>query len=195
MKMEARNPFESLMFLLTLALGLLCAPRQAYAQTGTLNWHWSYDNTRYVVGPTDEIVINATLFNETSSTITITPNFIGGTVFTGPLQSKYDFQVPPEWGIQFSHISLHPGESFPFVWGRLFPIGGYVSPGSYVSDFALFGVGFGSVGGSKQPQNSFTVQVVPEPCALVLLLAAGVYAARQLETKSRAATQRKLRGL
>jgi hypothetical protein len=39
-------------------------------------WSWSFDETSYVVGPTDDILIQATLFNDASSTGSI--HGIGG---------------------------------------------------------------------------------------------------------------------
>jgi hypothetical protein len=77
------------------------APSTASADT---IWWWSFNETAFVVGPTDPIILHATVFNSPLSTGPIMK--IGGGSFTGDLQAIYDF----EWGSNdpFLGLSVEP---------------------------------------------------------------------------------------
>ena len=142
---------------LLLPFVLLCVPSTASADT---IWSWSFDETTFIVGPTDSIVLHATLFNSPLSTEPLTER--GGASFTGDLQKIYDFTWGPD--AQYSGLNVEPGDSFSFVLGTLTPIGGSVPIGTYPFCCEAH-LGFGSVSSSAflPPLNTFEIAVVPEP--------------------------------
>jgi hypothetical protein len=119
---------------------------------GTLAW-W-YDNTNYVVGPSDQILVTGTIANSSLDPYTI-PG--AGANFSGDLQKVYDFTFLLDL---YGHtVPGHGVLQFPF--GLLTPIKGYVQPGTYVADPAWIGFG-GS--GPISPENNFHITVqAPEP--------------------------------
>jgi hypothetical protein len=142
---------------LVLAFIQLSAPSTASADT---IWGWSFNETNFVVGPTDSIVLQATVFNTPLSTEPIMK--IGGGSFTGDLQAIYDF----EWGpnAPFLGLSVEPGDHFSFLLGTLTPIGGSVPIGTYpFCCEAHLEFGSASSSASLPPINTFEIQVVPEP--------------------------------
>jgi hypothetical protein len=146
---------------LVLAFIQLSAPSTASADT---IWWWSFNETKFVVGPTDSIVLHATLFNSPLSTEPITR--FEGASFTGDLQAIYDFKFGPD--AQFLGLTAEPGGDFSFVLGTLRPIGGSVPAGTYPFCCEAH-LGFGSVSSSAflPPLNTFEIEVVgdvvPEP--------------------------------
>jgi hypothetical protein len=133
------------------------APSTASADT---IWWWSFNETAFVVGPTDPIILHATVFNSPLSTEAIMK--VGGGSFTGDLQAIYDF----EWGPNdpFLGLSVEPGDHFSFVLGTLRPIGGSVAIGTYpFCCEAHLQFGSGSSSSSRPPINTFEIHVVPEP--------------------------------
>lgn len=167
--------FASLSALASLAL---CASLSAQ---GTLNLHWQFDQMVYTVEPWAKLEIRATLFNDPTSTASLAFDSIGAGVggsFTGDLQKTYTFtwgptSMPTDYWKQFAGLNLAPGQSFGYVVGKLAPIGGYASPGTY--DFArdnytdLSITPFGHPELLLLPRNSFTIQVIPEPAPLACL--------------------------
>jgi hypothetical protein len=138
--------------ILLLFFVLLIQPFSAWAQ-GTLAW--SYDNTDYLVHPSDQIVVTATVTNSSLDPYTISGYSAN---FSGDLQKLYDFtfllnltgRTVPGQGV------LH------FDFGMLTPIGGYVAPGVYDADPAWIGFGVGP--SPLSPDNNFRITVeVPEP--------------------------------
>ena len=116
---------------------LLLAPASSRAD---LIWSWSFDQTEYHVKPTDPIIVNATLFNDPSSTQDI-ENMGFGASFTGDLQKTFHFTFGPtgnssDFGLEFIGLVLAPGDSFPFVFGLLKPISGVAPEGVYPADLA-----------------------------------------------------------
>lgn len=147
---------------LVLAFVQLSRPSTAAADT---IWWWSFNETSFVVGPTDSIVVEATVFNSPLSTEPMMK--IGGGSFTGDLQATYAF----EWGSNdpFLGLSLAPGSHFSFVLGTLRPIGGSVPTGTYpFCCEAHLEFGTASSSTSLPPLNTFEIQVVPEPPMWVL---------------------------
>ncbi len=144
--------------IVALVLGVIqvSAPSAASAET---IWAWSFNETNFVVGPTDSIVLQATVFNSPLSTEPIMK--IGGGSFTGDLQAIYDFEFGSN--AQFLGLSLAPGDDFSFVLGTLTPIGGSVPIGTYQFCCEAH-LEFGSVGSSTvlPPLNTFEIHVVPE---------------------------------
>jgi hypothetical protein len=135
----------------------LSAPSTASADT---IWAWSFNETKFVVGPTDSIVLEATVFNSPLSTEPIMR--MGGGSFTGDLQAIYDFTFGDN--TPFLGLSLKPGDDFSFVLGTLTPIGGSVPIGTYPFCCEAH-LEFGSVSSSSSllPLNTFEIHVVPEP--------------------------------
>ncbi|HZI79622.1 MAG TPA: hypothetical protein VFD69_08915 [Vicinamibacterales bacterium] len=136
---------------------LLSTPSTGSADT---IWSWSFDETHFVVGPTDSVVVHATVFNSPLSTEPLVKT--GGASFTGDLQKTYDFEFGPE--AQFLGLSLDPGDSFSFVLGTLTPISPPVPIGTYPFCCEAH-LAFGSAGSSDflPPLNTFEIEVVPEP--------------------------------
>ena len=134
-------------------------------------WLWSFDETEIVVGPSDSIILRATLFNTSLSTESITQ--VGGASFTGDLQKVWDFRFGPtgsssDYPLQFAGLHVAPGESFSFILGILTPIGGSAPLG--VHPFCCEAhLDFGSdTLSSEAPLNTFQIRVVPEPPLLGL---------------------------
>jgi hypothetical protein len=142
---------------LIVAIIQLSTPSTASADT---IWAWSFNETNFVVGPTDSIVLQATVSNSPLSTEPIMR--IGGGSFTGDLQATYDFEFGPI--TPFLGLSLNPGDDFSFVLGTLRPIGGSVPVGTYPFCCEAH-LEFGSVSSSTSlpPLNTFQIEVVPEP--------------------------------
>jgi hypothetical protein len=170
--MKFRNPI----LLLFVLVALMGTPTSVSAD---MIWSWSFDETEIVVGPSDSIILRATLFNSPLSTESITQS--GPPSFTGDLQYIYDFTFGPtgdssDWGSEFAGFSVAPGESFPFVLGILTPIGGSAPLG--VHPFcceAHLVFGSDTTLSSEAPLNTFEIHVVPVPePSLVGLVAVGV---------------------
>lgn len=150
-----------------------------FAATGPVDWNWSFDQTVFVVGQKDRIVIRGTIFNPAGSSGPLQPSGVGLN-FTGDMQKTYSFAVGSplvDFARQFRGLSLEPGASFPFVFGTLTPIGGEAPVGRYPSDLAFLEIG----GATRFPGNSFEVRVVPEPGVawLAVLGAAGLARVRR----------------
>jgi hypothetical protein len=152
---------------------LLTTPSLARAD---LVWSWSFDQTQYTVSPSDSIVVRATLRNDPSSTADLGPIEGVNAIFAGDLQKTYNFTFGPTgnstgFGIDLLGLDLAPGQSAPFVYGILTPIGGAAPPGVYPADPATLGLELsGQVFLPEQSStNTFTVRVVPEPPGLLLL--------------------------
>ena len=146
---------------------LLAATPSAWSQDTPLQW-W-FDNPTFVVQPSDEIHVTATLTNTSAQPFT----FMGaGSSFTGDLQKLYDFK-PPSDG--FLAPRGEPGpttetvvaghSSFHFSFGDLIPTGGSAPVGTYVADPALLQFDFAA---PQAPGNTFRIVVVPEPSTLLL---------------------------
>jgi len=164
--------------------GLFITTSAAHADT---IWSWSFDQTEYLVEPSDMILIRATLFNDRASTGSLIRE--AGGFFGGDIQKTYKFTFwseLPEFNDQFDGLDVEPGASFPFVLGLYSPIGGAAPPGfrasccDGVTNGALlfFEPSDGPPTG-EVPSNGFSIQVaplpepvpIPEPSSLVLLSA------------------------
>jgi hypothetical protein len=136
----------------------------------TLNWHWDFDQSSYVVAPTDIIYLNATIVNDASSTVDlihqsfmvfgIDPNYS-----PTPYQFTFGRTNILDFLDQFNGMDLAPGQTLQIVWGRLTPNGGPVVPGTY--EFGPSNLAF--EGGTTEYTGGFEVQVVPEPASFLLL--------------------------
>ena len=147
-------------------------------------WSWAFDETLHVVGSSEAIILEATLFNSPQSTEPVTE--VGGASFTGDLQKIYAFTFGPtgnslDFRDQFAGMHVSPGASFSFVLGILTPIGG-VAPNGLHPFCCETAIAIGNEGGVtlQGPENTFAVQVA-EPSVAVLLgigIALGVFLRR-----------------
>ncbi len=115
---------------------------------------WSFDQTVYWVGPSEKIVLSATLENLTSNPIFI--DSVGG-IFNGNFQKTYNF-TPDD---SLSGRTVPTLGTLEFQYGVLTPVGGFVIPGTYKSDPAFLVINGGP--DTIASKKHFDVQVVPEP--------------------------------
>lgn len=143
-------------------------------------WSWSFDETEFVIGPSESIVIEATIYNDASSTMDMSILGVGAS-FTGDLQKTFDFTFGPtgddvDFGIDFVGLTIPPGGAVPFVFGILTPIDGLAPVGEYFADPASLSLNVNGVFSDPRfSTNTFTVKVVPEP-SLILQMALGALA-------------------
>ena len=150
----------------SLFFALLAATPSVWSQNTPLRW-W-FDSTTFVVQPSDEIHVTATLTNTSSQPFT----FMGaGSSFTGDLQTLYDFKIPSDGFLapaepgQSGETTVPAHSSLDFSFGDLIPIGGYAPVGTYAADPALLQFDFAA---PQAPENTFRIEVVPEPSILLL---------------------------
>jgi hypothetical protein len=131
---------------------------------------WSFDQTSFIVLPSDQIVVTATVRNSSDQPYTIP---VSHAFFAGELQKLYDFV----WmGDELFMQTIPANGEIQFTFGTLTPIGGCVPPGTYFADPAY--VGFG--GGFQLSENTFQITVLPAECpvpdtgAAALLLLIGL---------------------
>jgi hypothetical protein len=130
---------------------------------------WSFDQTSFIVLPSDQIVVTATVRNSSDQPYTIPGSPAS---FSGDLQKLYDFL----WlGDLFNQTVPANGE-LQFTFGTLTPIGGCVPPGTYFADPAYYRFG----DGFQLSENTFQITVLPAECpvpdtgAAALLLLIGL---------------------
>ncbi|WP_341678870.1 hypothetical protein [Niveibacterium sp. SC-1] len=158
------------------ALFVAAAPAQA-----DLVWSWDLKDYKPVVGPSDPVVLNATLVVEASSSEHLTGAQID--LVAAPSDNP-DFPyamalVPAAFFAQFEGLDLAPGSTFDFVFGELNPIGAPLAPGAYFGDLPALGViDAAGVRRSWTPDQSLVVTVkeapvgeLPEPQSLALAVA------------------------
>lgn len=124
-----------------LSVFLLLHSNALYAD---LVWSWQQGpETTYAQG--EEIVISGTLFNHLNSTVDITGENIAGVGYslydaTGPLLFNLAHGPGPSSGFpddswefyaQFDGMTLFPGESFEFIFGRMTTDQGIIPDGIY----------------------------------------------------------------
>jgi hypothetical protein len=127
---------------------------------------WKFDQTNFVVQPTEQILLTGTVTNSSD-----TPYFIqaGASSFTGNLQDTYHFS----WLLNVYHQTVPADGVLHFKFGTLTPIGGYVKLGVYQADpvsnpaFINF-AGLSGLQYLNLSQNGFTITVVPEPSVICL---------------------------
>jgi hypothetical protein len=143
-------------------------------------WSWSFDETHFLIEPSESVVIHATIYNDASSIMDM--SILGvGAGFSGDLQKTFHFTFGPtgnsgDFGTDFIGLTIPPGGVAPFVFGILTPIGGMAPEGTYFADpaFLNFNVN-GLFSGPRYSTNTFTVTVVAEP-SLPLQMALGLFA-------------------
>jgi hypothetical protein len=141
---------------------------------GTVRWNWTFDQTKYIVGPADSFTVTATVFVHPDSARPLTTPSISGS-YAGPLQAFYDFNCGFCADQKFADFNLPPGQSYQFLFGTFTPKSS-VGAGTYVSDPALL-IFTGS--GQRGPDTYFQVQVIPEPTALnIFMLGAAAFTLR-----------------
>jgi hypothetical protein len=137
---------------------------RAYGQ-GTLNWHWNFDQSNYIVGPSDSIHLTATIFIRPDSPASFTGRV--SITFQGSLFSLYDLDCGFCRDPRLRNVNLAPGESFPFTFGTLTPKSP-IAPGTYrnMPDQPL--LSFLSLTTHRSLDTPLVIQVVPEPSTLIL---------------------------
>lgn len=149
-------------FLFFALLGIATHLTPGRAQ-GFSDWHWSFDQPTYVVGPTESIVLNATIFVDADS-----PGPLIGPMsvsFNGTLFSLYDLSF--NWPLSFTEANIAPGDSLQFTFGVLtpkFPL----AEGSYQNfpDQPL--IESLALATRRIPDSPLVIQVIPEPSILAL---------------------------
>ncbi len=132
---------------------------------GTLSWQ--FDSTAFVVQPTDQILLTATVTNSSDAPYLI-QNGGGGASFTGNLQFYYQVS----WLLNISGKTVPADGTLQFDFCTLIPIGGYVQPGVYqadpISNPAAINFGVTLDRSLVPSQNYFQITVVPEPSIVCL---------------------------
>lgn len=152
-----------------LALGALLTPT-AWA---SLDWHWSFDQPAYTVGPSDSILVRATLYNEPTSTENLTGPAVS-MLFAGDFQKTFDFTFGTPgsvFGMEFLRADLAPGDSLPFVFGLLTPVGGVAPAGTHLADPAFMALNGGNW---TEAINRLQVTIVPDPASPALGIVGGL---------------------
>jgi hypothetical protein len=143
-----------------LALAVNLTPCSAQ---GFLDWHWSFDQANYAVGPSEPVLLTATIFVRPESPAPFTGRVL--VKFHGSLFSLYDF----DWGqdIRLSDANIPPGGSLQFTFATLTPKSP-IAPGTYrnLPDEPL--IEFVALGTHRLPDSPLVIQVIPEPSILAL---------------------------
>lgn len=150
---------------------ILCAwllvPVASLAQ-GEIKWGWRYNQTHFVVGPSDSILITGTFYLRPDSA-PVTIEGVGGS-WGGDLQKIYTYQ--PNWQTLYHELqrTFLPGQSASFVLGPLVPNRLPIAEGTYHADPSDIGFTIGARQYNAAPDNTFSIQVVPEPSTKVVLI-------------------------
>lgn len=149
--------------LLCCFLGITTHLRPCQAQ-GFSDWHWSFDQTTYVAGPSESITLTATIYVDADS-----PGPLVGPMqvsFNGTLFSSYDLNS--NWGLSFTEANIAPGESLQFTFGILTPKSP-LTEGTYQNfpDQPL--IESLSLATRRTPDSPLVIQVIPEPSTLALV--------------------------
>lgn len=146
---------------------------------------WQFDNTDFVVQPTDSILLTGTITNASDAPYVIPfgPDPQGVSAFwTGNLNPNYTFSQQLE--ILGDTVPAHGILQFDF--GALTPTEGYAQPGEYqpggVDIPSAGAIDFG--GGLQYSDNTFEVTVVPEPGIMAFLAAGGGMAGLLLKRRN-----------
>jgi len=134
-----------------------------------LVWDWNFDPPQQTVGPTDTVLMTATIHNDISSTENLVrPGWAMGwgpgtiPAVGGPTANKYDFDFGP-----FFNLDLTPGNSFTFLWGTLTPWSGQIPVGTYETSAPRITIN--NVDIRRKFQLYVVDAAVPEPSTLLLL--------------------------
>src|SRR6185503_12439040 len=99
-------------------LTILSGDSLAHSQ-GTVSWQ--FDNTAFIVHPTDKILITGTVTNSSDTPFVFQG---GGASFTGDLQFYYQLS----WLLDLFGKTVPANGTLQFDFCTLLPIGGYVQP-------------------------------------------------------------------
>lgn len=145
-------------------LGLSAIPTPTQAQ-GSLDWHWNFDRTNYIAGPSESILLTATIFVRPESPAPFTGRLSFN--FQGSLFAIYDFNCGFCQDVRLSDVNIPPGGSLQFTYGTLTPQSP-IALGTYrnMPDEPL--ILFETHGTHHIPDTPFSIQVVPEPSTLAL---------------------------
>ena len=160
---------------ITILFALLFVASNAHAD---LIWNWEFDENPFTPGPTDTVVLNATLYNDILSQTNIESGMMGFGFFLDEEQ-LYHFEWGPstvhdDFGRQFNGLNLAPGESFSFTLGHYIPLVESVPIGTSLSGEAYISMPFPE-GGYEFRSIYYNISVtepeplVPEPTSMALL--------------------------
>lgn len=151
---------------------MLTAPARA-----VLLAEFTYDDPIGSANAHETIIVHATMRN--TGTEPITAGYGGG--FFSSFANVYQFSesgLPPNdtnFAQQWLFINVLPGESYPFVFGKLIPPVGGAPAGDYTIYANMFGVGGPTTNRADfYFRNEFSRLVVPEPACHILLCALSV---------------------
>jgi len=147
-----------------LGLAAVATPSPSHAQ-GFLDWHWSFDQANFTVGPSDSILLTATIFVRPESPAPFTG--FASVTFQGSLFALYDFECGFCSDIRLSDVNIPPGGSMQFTFGTLTPQSP-IAPGTYrnMPDQPL--LLFVNHATHRIPDTTLVIQVVPEPSTFAL---------------------------
>jgi hypothetical protein len=150
-------------FLLFFSLLALTANPTPCRGQGFLDWHWSFDQATYVVGPSDSVLLTATIFVRPESLTPVTGR--AAITFQGSLFALYDFDCG--FCRELGGANIPPGGSLQFTFGTLTPKSP-IAPGTYRNfpDQPL--IEFQALDTRRISDSPLVIQVVPEPSILAL---------------------------
>jgi hypothetical protein len=136
----------------------------SYGQ-GTIHWHWTFDQASYTVGPSDSILLKASIFVLPESPGPFTGRVSG--TFQGSLFELYDFDCGFCRDSRLGNVNISPGESFQLTFGKLIPKSP-ITPGSYslLRDQPL--IRFEDLATHRISDSLLIINVIPEPSSLAL---------------------------
>ncbi len=148
------------------ALGLLVfgiATLSSSRAQGFFDWRWSFQQSAFVVGPSDSIPLSATIFVRPEAPAPLTGRLRFS--FSGSLFASYTMECAHCGDARLSDVNIAPGDSFSFDIGTLvprFPL----APGMYrnLPDEPL--IDFDAIFTRRIADSPLRIEVVPEPPAL-----------------------------
>ena len=147
----------------------------SFSSHALLIWDWDLEKSTIDVTPSNTITLNATIYNDASSTQSIFSNtFITygmgwGSIFGPGNPYTYSSGVDGWLLNQFIGVEVAPGDSFDFVFATLTPKNGLVDVGIYTSDYLMIAMKTDNIQLIKSVEINVNTIPVPEPSTIALL--------------------------